>query len=146
MRPYTYEEEMRVWMNGYSGRDDTTPTAVTELDNALAVVKRAGYRVNAPKTPKHNHRVGPTFVAKFADGTVTRMSVFSSLTELDWGRGERLSRAAYQSRWRTQYRKRNGKPCPVDPVPPAIVSMRFEQDGQVLARRNGGPAPTRSAP
>jgi hypothetical protein len=52
------------------------------------------------------------------------MSVFTSLEKLDWERGERLSIAAYQSRWRTH------------DVPPAIISARFEQDGKVLAQRN----------
>src|SRR5262249_54851405 len=113
------------------------------LAEALAVVKAAGYRVSKPKSAKRKDRVGPTFIAKFSDGTVTRMSTYTSLENLDWGRGERLSQAAYQSRWRTrtraQYRKRTGKPClvdPVAPVPPAIVSARFEQDGKVLAQRN----------
>jgi hypothetical protein len=55
-----------VWLCGYSGRDDTLPTASETtttcdggravlqetLDNALAVVKAAGYRVSKPKTPK----------------------------------------------------------------------------------------------
>jgi hypothetical protein len=71
----------------------------------------------------------PTFVAEFADGTTTRMSVFTSLEKLDWGRGERLSVAAYQSRFQTHE------------VPPAIISARFEQDGVVLAQRNGESVP-----
>jgi len=96
------------------------------LNEALTIVKAAGYRVSKPKAPKRKDRVGPTFVAEFADGEVTRMSTFTSLENLDWGRGERLSIAAYQSRFRTRE------------VPPAIISARFEQDGVVLARRNGG--------
>ena len=98
------------------------------LDEALVLVKSAGYRVSKPKA-KSGGRVGPTFVAKFADGTVTRMSTFTSLEKLDWDRGERLSIAAYQSRWRTNN------------VPPAILSERFEQDGVVLAQRNGRAVP-----
>jgi hypothetical protein len=110
------------------------------LDEAFAIVKSAGYRVSKPrkqKNPKRNKdRVGPTFVAEFADGVVTRMTTFTSLEKLDWDRGERLSQAAYQSRWRTQYRKRYGKLYPVDPpIPPTIVSARFEQDGKVLGTR-----------
>jgi len=149
MRPYTYEEHMRVWMCGHSGRDDAealragstrSNDAKAALDRALATVKAAGYRVSRPKTPKSKGRVGPTFVCKFADGTVTRMSVFTSLEKLDWGRGVRLSQAAYQSRWRTHIRKQTSKPCLIDiaPVPPAIVSARFERNGVVLAQRNGG--------
>src|SRR5262249_47315237 len=95
------------------------------LDEAIAQVRAAGYRVSKPKA-KSKGRVGPTFVAKFADGTITRMSTFTSLEKLDWDRGERLSLAAYQSRFRT---------CE---APPAIISARFEQDGKVLAQRNGG--------
>ena len=98
------------------------------LDEAIAQVRAAGYRVSKPKA-KSGGRVGPTFVAKFADGTVTRMSTFTSLDKLDWDRGERLSIAAYQSRWRTNN------------VPPAILSERFEQDGVVLAQRNGRAVP-----
>jgi hypothetical protein len=40
-------------------------------------------------------------------------------------------------------RERKQRPywaIPVAPVPPAIVSARFEQDGKVLAQRNGGSA------
>jgi hypothetical protein len=93
------------------------------LAEALTIVKSAGYRVSKPKAPKRKDRVGPTFVAEFADGTVTRMSTFTSLEKLDWGRGERLSIAAYQSRRQT---------CD---TPPAIISARFEQDGVVLGAR-----------
>jgi hypothetical protein len=121
------------------------------LIEAIKTVRAAGYRVSKPRKPKTfkrgKDRVGPTFVAKFADGTTTRMSTFTSLENLDWGRGERLSQAAYQSRWRTrmraQYRKQSGKPRLVDlvaPDPPAIVSARFERDGVALTQRNNGSA------
>jgi DNA-binding transcriptional regulator YdaS (Cro superfamily) len=111
----------------------------TRIDEAIAFIKAAGYRVSKPRTskrPKPKDRVGPTFVAEFADGTVTRMSTFTSLEKLDWERGERLSQAAYQSRWRVRQRKQH--PNLVDsiaPVPPAIISARFEQDGKVLGAR-----------
>jgi hypothetical protein len=121
---------------------EATPPALIE---ALAMIKAAGYRVSKPRKPKvfkrGKDRVGPTFVAKFADGTVTRMSTFSSLTMLDWNRGMRLSQAAWESRWRT--RKRASRPQwqahwsagqDIAPVPPTIVSAHFEQDGVVLAR------------
>ena len=113
------------------------------LDDALAVVKAAGFRASKPKTPKRKSQRGPTFVCAFSDGETTRMSVHTSLENLDWNRGERLAREAYLSRWRTRARaqyRNNGQPCPVDliaPVPPAIVSARFEQDGKVLAERGG---------
>ena len=61
----------------------------------------------------------PTFIAEFADGEVTRMTVFTPLYKLDVGRGVRLAKHAYRSR--------KGR------EPPAIVRARFEQDGQLLA-------------
>jgi hypothetical protein len=95
----------------------------------IVALRAAGYRVSKPRTSKGpkpkapKRKVGPTFVAEFADGTVTRMSTYTSLEKLDWDRGERLSIAAYQSRWRTH------------DVPP-VISSYFEQDGVVLAQRN----------
>ena len=117
------------------------PVATTSdaLIEAIKIVKAAGYRVSkSRRKPNSKDRVGPTFVAKFADGTTTRMSVFTSLEKLDWGRGERLSQAAYQSRGRARERKQRPYPVnlPVAPVSPAIVSAHFEQDGKVLAQRN----------
>ena len=41
---------------------------------------------------------GPTFVATFSDGVVTRMSTFCEDGKLDLGRGIRVARAAYESR------------------------------------------------
>jgi transcriptional regulator with XRE-family HTH domain len=101
------------------------------LDEALTVVQEAGYRTvksRRPvklKSPKHKNQVGPTCVAEFADGTRTRMTTCTSLEKLDWDRGVRLSRAAYQSRH------------PGAPVLPTIISVHFEQDGKVLAQRKG---------
>jgi hypothetical protein len=112
----------------------------TPLAKAIAMVKSAGYRITrakASKIPKPKKRVGPTFVAKFADGTVTRMSVFTSLKKLDWVRGERLSQAAWEARWRARERKQQ-RPywtLYVAPVPPVIIAARFELDGIVLACR-----------
>ena len=59
----------------------------------------------------NKQHVSPTFVAVFADGTVTRMTTYCA-DELDLGRGARLSQAAYQSR-----RKRQ---------PPAMAAGHFE--------------------
>jgi hypothetical protein len=110
---------------------------MSPLDEALTLVKAAGYRVSKPKSKpaaKPKSRIGPVFVAKFIDGVVTRMTTFTPLDQLDWDRGVRLSQAAYRSRWRTQ--QRICTPYPIaEPVPPAIVSMHFERDGVVLARR-----------
>jgi hypothetical protein len=112
------------------------------LIEAIKTVRAAGYRVSKPRKPKifkrGKDRVGPTFVAEFADDVITRMSTFTSLEKLDWDRGERLSQAAWQSRWRVWFRKQTGKVCPVDPdtlIPPVIVAARFEQDGKVLGTR-----------
>lgn len=118
----------------------------TPLTQALAMVKAAGYRVDRAKMPKkggviRKRRVGPTCVCEFSDGVVTRMSVYCAPNKLDWGRAERLSQAAWSSRFRTQFRKQAGVACPVGPaalIPPAIVMMRFEQDGKTLAQRAFG--------
>lgn len=112
----------------------------TPLAKAIAMVRAAGYRINRPKAskiPRPKKRVGPTFVAEFADGTTTRMSVYTSLTKLDWDRGVRVSQAAWEARWRARERRPYWV---VAPVPPTIVAMHFEQDGVVLAHRpdNGG--------
>src|SRR5262249_46912780 len=121
--------DMPVAMSLATMSDDSHPDEDKRfaLQVAIVLVKAAGYRVVKPRKPKcfkrGKDRVGPTFVAKFADGTVTRMSTFTSLTKLDWERGERLSIAAYQSRHRTRE------------APPAIISARFEQDDKVLGTR-----------
>src|SRR5262249_38607142 len=118
------------------------PAAATSpvLIEAIEAVKAAGYRVSKPKKPirfkRSKDRVGPTFVAKFADGEVTRMSVFTPLEKLDWNRGARLSQAAWQSRWRTRERFHEGRIIALfASTPPEIVSAHFEQDGKVLAQR-----------
>jgi hypothetical protein len=86
---------------------------------AIAFLRGLGFRVTMPKPKVVKNRVGPSFVATFADGNVTRMSVYTSLAQLDYERGMRLACIAYQSRTR-----RN---------PPPIVSACFEQDGKTLA-------------
>jgi hypothetical protein len=64
----------------------------------------------------------PVFVARFADGEITRMSIFTPLTKLDVKRGVRLARHAYSSR--------TGK------APPAILAAYFEAAGgdEILTR------------
>jgi hypothetical protein len=123
-------------------RDDMVEIADTALAKAIKTLRAAGYRVSKPrkqKNPKRGKdRVGPTCVAMFADGEVTRMSTFTSLKQLDWERGLRLSRAAYESRWRMRVRVQ-GVP-PLSALPP-IISVRFEQDGAVLAQRKIGSVP-----
>jgi hypothetical protein len=61
----------------------------------------------------------PSFIACFADGQTTRMTVHTSLAKLDVGRGVRLAQHAYRSRMKQE--------------PPAITSARFEDiKGKVL--------------
>jgi hypothetical protein len=90
------------------------------------LVEHTGKTVSKPKRPKVKDRAGPTFVAAFADGEVTRMTVFTSLTNLDVGRGLRLSQAAYEARARRLGRL-------LHPTAPPIVRAHFERDGEVLA-------------
>lgn len=94
------------------------------ITEAIALLKANGYRVSKPKAKRVKDRVGPTFVAKFADGEITRMSTFTSLADLDWERGVRLSQVAYESRMKHR-RSATGT---------LILSAHFEQDGNVLAR------------
>lgn len=61
----------------------------------------------------------PTFVAEFADGEQTRMTVFTSLKKLDVERGVRLARHAYRSRMKQE--------------PPPIVKAHFASNGVMLA-------------
>ena len=59
-----------------------------------------------------NKMSSPTFVARFADGEVTRMTTHCPDGKLDLGRGVRLSQAAYWSRKKQQ--------------PPALTAGHFE--------------------
>jgi DNA-binding transcriptional regulator YdaS (Cro superfamily) len=107
------------------------------LAAAIAMVKAAGYRIHKAKyAPRRKDRVGPTFVAKFVDGEVVRMSTCCSPDDLDWERGERLAQAAWEWRWRMHKRAQVGQLVTLwAPTPPAIIATHFEQDGTVLARR-----------
>ena len=73
-----------------------------------------------PKTKKKAEPLSgsPTFVATFADGEVTRMTVFTTPDDLDVERRKKLARYAYESRTK--------KP------PPAFLKAHFEQDGVVF--------------
>jgi hypothetical protein len=61
----------------------------------------------------------PSFIATFADGQTTRMTVNTRFDKLDVGRGIRLAQYAYESR--------KGK------NPPEMTSARFESEGRTLA-------------
>src|SRR6266702_7313405 len=104
----------------------TSTPLVADTKVALAIVKAAAYRVSKPRAKKAKGRVGPTFVAHFADGQMTRMSTFTSLEKLDVERGIKLSHAAYETRRRLKQTGTNA-------VVPPIVSAHFEQDDKVLA-------------
>jgi len=76
-----------------------------------------------PRTKKQVEQVeplfgSPTFVATFADGEVTRMTVFCTPDDVDVERGKKLARYAYESRTK--------KP------PPAFLKAHFEQAGVVF--------------
>ena len=60
----------------------------------------------------------PTFVATFADGEVTRMTVFGTPDDVDLERAKRLARYAYESRTKK--------------TPPAFLKAHFEQAGVVV--------------
>jgi len=60
----------------------------------------------------------PAFVAVFADGETTRMTVFQAGKTLNLGGGVRLARAAYESRTKK--------------TPPPIVEARYEHGSDVL--------------
>jgi|SRR5215472_3035400 len=67
------------------------------LDEALKVVKLAGYRVTKPK-PKKQTRVGPTCVVMYGDGTTCRMTTATSDNAPDFVRGLKLCAAAWESK------------------------------------------------
>jgi len=68
-----------------------------------------------------NKAASPTFVAKFTDGVVTRMTTFCVPSALDLPRGIALSLAAYDSR--------TGK------APPPIIEAHFELPGGGVLQR-----------
>jgi hypothetical protein len=59
----------------------------------------------------------PTCIIEFADGEVTRMSVWCEPGKRDEGRGIRLARLAYESRMRRLRMRRK---------PPTIKTIRWE--------------------
>jgi hypothetical protein len=67
------------------------------LDQALKIVRAAGYRVSKLKPKKLSVR-GPTCVVTFADGTLTRMTTHHRDEALDHARGLALCQAAWASR------------------------------------------------
>lgn len=122
-----------------------------EIEQALKLVRLAGYRVSKPHVPRKKDRVGPTFVARFADGQVTRMSCYCESDEkLNWTGGQICAQAAWENRKRrsvspalrdTVFRMMHDSIMDKDrladwchyrivaPIPPAIVESWFERDG-----------------
>ena len=96
--------------------------SLSPLEQALQLVKAAGYRVTKPKSRKLTSR-GPTCVVRFADGTLCRMTTHCRDDALDWQRGINLCKAAWSSR----------KALPVEQAP-QVVSAHFERDGHILGQ------------
>jgi hypothetical protein len=94
----------------------------SNLEEALRLVRAAGYRVTKPKARKRNY-VGPTCVVTFADGTLCRMTTHSDDNDLDWDRGIGLCKAAWSSR----------RDLPMAQAP-QIVSAHFERNGSILGQ------------
>jgi hypothetical protein len=108
------------------------------LDEALAIVKSAGFRISRPRSAKRkNNHVGPVFVCEFRDGTAVRMTTHTALEieKLDWDRGERLARQAWASRHKMPL---DWDSAQLGKIAPPVIACRFEQGGEVLAQRNGG--------
>ena len=112
-----------------------TPLHATFIE-AIKMLKAAGYRVSKPRKPKvfkrGKNRVGPTFVAEFADGTTVRMTTHSAPEKLDWERGERLARHAWAARHKIPSDRNSAE---LSKLAPPINICRFERDGVVLAQR-----------
>jgi HTH-type transcriptional regulator/antitoxin HipB len=94
------------------------------LDEALTVVRAAGYRMSKPRTARKRGPMirSPVFVAAFVDGVVTRMTVFTAIDKLDLERGKKLARYAYE--------QRTGR------APPMFDKAHFEKDGEVIENYN----------
>jgi hypothetical protein len=118
----------------HSGRANADNQGVTTMDEKQAIgtrdaaiqfLKALGYRITKPKPNVNRSRksqLGPSFVATFADGNVTRMSVCTSIDKLDFWRGVRLARIAIESRTKRKA--------------PKLVAAHFEQHGRTLATFN----------
>lgn len=81
-----------------------------DIQEALKVVRAAGYSVREPKAKKQS-RVGPTCVVQFADGEIFRMTTHSSDEVPDFERGIRLANAAYPARKRAPQGREVGRAC-----------------------------------
>src|SRR5262252_8246021 len=89
---------------GMYGNPADNRSSQMNLEDAIACLKANGYRVTKPGKSRRStkDRVGPTFVANFSDGRVTRMSCCCSDEKPDWNRGRALAIAAICQRHRDQ--------------------------------------------
>jgi len=92
------------------------------LQEAIELVKANGYTVRKKSISRKKalETVGPTFVANWNDGVVTRMSIHTRDENPDLGRAVRVSRAAYESRT-----KGRG-------IAKVIVDGYFTRDGELI--------------
>jgi hypothetical protein len=93
--------------------------------------KKPQKRAPFPKPPPAS--ASPIFVARFADGVETRVSIYSALDPLDVERGITIAKAAYSSRTRT----------PMAAAPAFLEAHFDDRDGVLLAsytaeQLNGG--------
>jgi hypothetical protein len=132
-----------------------------ELEQALKIVRAAGYRVSKPKLKKMT-RVGPTCVVTFEDGITCRMSTHTSDDAPDFERGIKLAQYAWEARKRRpmgirlgelkrqldpydENKKRQGElrterdnlllmwVLPYATRYPEVAKAHFERDGKIIA-------------
>ncbi len=97
-------------------------TLPLNLEEALRLVRAAGYRVSKPKHKLTSR--GPTCVVTFADGNTFRMTTHCHDDALDYARGIALCKAAWSTR--------RGLPMA---EAPRIISAHFERDGNILGQQ-----------
>ena len=106
---------------------------VIELNEAMKIVRAAGYRVSKPKARKvKKSLVGPTCVVTFHDNKVIRMSTNCTDDKLDYAQGQSVCITGWQAAWRHS-NKLAASPWGGEPIP-SIVACHFERDGAVIDR------------
>jgi hypothetical protein len=102
---HVLHHELAEALDGWTSRNcalsaDANTCTVKGSHTAPLITK--GFFEQCQKNPKADSdgskTSGPTFEARFADGTVTRMTTHCPDGKLDLGRGVRLARIAYHSR------------------------------------------------
>ncbi len=97
-------------------------TLPLNLEEALRLVRAAGYRVSKPKLRLASR--GPTCVVTFADGNTCRMTTHCHDDALDYARGITLCKAAWSTR--------RGLPMA---EAPQVISAHFERGGNILGQQ-----------